>query len=296
MIRMWMILLLLAINAPRLAAGEKLPWFEVKDRPNVALLPAGKGEAGPIVKVTGGPEKTTTLVVQLDPAKAPSHRYVLKGRVKYEGVKDVGYLEMLSTFGKNGTFFSRTLEKGGPMGEITGTSDWYDLELPFFSKPGLLPEKIVVNVVLPGKGTVYLTPLTLSAIEPDEAPKGPPAQMPDEAPVKPPEGAWWSGPTAALIGSLGGSSAGLIGAFVGITVSFGFARRFVLTLCSLMIGLGAICLAIGLVALAVGQPYFVWYPPQLFGVALTFVFGVGWPTIRRRYDEVELRKIAALDA
>jgi hypothetical protein len=107
MVRMWMILSLLAINAPRLAAGEKLPWFEGKDRPNVALLPAAKGEAGPIVKVTGGPEKTTTLMVQLDPAKAPSYRYVLKGRVKFEAVQDVGYLEMLSTFAKNGRSLGR---------------------------------------------------------------------------------------------------------------------------------------------------------------------------------------------
>src|SRR5262245_863447 len=57
--------------------------------------------------------------------------------------------------------------------------------------------KIVVNVVLPGKGTVYLAPLTMSSYQ--------------SALASP----WWTDSQAGLIGGIIGSAIGLLGGLLG---------------------------------------------------------------------------------
>jgi len=54
-------------------------------------------------------------------------------------------------------------------------------------------------------------------------------------------------------------------------------------------------LVAGLVALGLGQPYAVYYPLLLFGGILTVVCGGLLPVIRRRYAEIELRRMTAMD-
>ena len=77
--------------------------------------------------------------------------------------KGLGHLEMWSHFPDASKYFTRTLADQGPMMKLQATSGWRSFVLPFdatgaSSPPGLL----VINVVLPGRGTVYLGPLELS--------------------------------------------------------------------------------------------------------------------------------------
>jgi hypothetical protein len=108
--------------------------------------------------------------------------------------------------------------------------------------------------------------------------------------------AWWSDRDAGWIGGIGGSTVGMLGALIGILCGCGIARRLVLTLMAVLIGLGVLSLLVGLIALALGQPYAVYYPLLLIGIILAAVCGGNYPTIRRRYEQNELRKMAALDA
>jgi hypothetical protein len=74
------------------------------------------------------------------------------------------------------------------MGKLDGTSDWCEIMLPFHSKPGMLPKKIWVNVVLPGAGTVMLEPFRMSPVFSEKtqaiAPDSPPGLLPDWTPPK----------------------------------------------------------------------------------------------------------------
>jgi hypothetical protein len=54
-------------------------------------------------------------------------------------------------------------------------------------------------------------------------------------------------------------------------------------------------LAVGLVALALGQPYAVWYPLLLMGVLDPVLAFSLLPSARRRFEEIELRRMRALD-
>jgi hypothetical protein len=277
-----LVLPLLALSAAQVSAQDPLPWQPVEGKPNVKLHPAGKLQPGPVLEVTGGDDRTTTTLLELKDPKLPSHRYMLTGRIKYDGVAGQGYIEMLNTFPNRGTFFTRTLAQGGPMGELTGSSDWRDLELPFMSEPGLLPEKIVVNVVLPGKGTVYLAPLKMGELAGQEE-----GQM---------AGAWWGERQAGLVGGVLGACIGIAGGVIGLGAGLGRGRRGVLLLCWTLIAVGVASLAAGLAALSLRQPYHVYYPLLLIGIITPLVIGFNLGNIRRRYDERELRKMTALDA
>ena len=91
--------------------------------------------------------------------------YVLRGKVRMEGVVGDGYLEMWNHFPepKPGAYFSRTVAESGSMGKIRGTAPWREFTLPFMidDKSVPAPNKLQINVYLPDKGTVWLSDLTL---------------------------------------------------------------------------------------------------------------------------------------
>ena len=63
-----------------------------------------------------------------------------------------------------------------------------------------------------------------------------------------------------------------------------------------MLVLGVAVLVGGVVALVKSQPYAVYYP-LLLGGALTAGITAGlFPQVRRRYQQLELRKMQAMDA
>jgi len=109
------------------------------------------------------------------------------------------------------------------------------------------------------------------------------------------ENAWWSSSDTGWIGGIGGSVVGIIGGLIGCLVGFGKARRFVLLLMIGLIAFGVICLVVGIVALILSQPYAVYYPLILFGVIDPAVLGGNYRSVRRRYEEAELRKMKAMD-
>ena len=76
----------------------------------------------------------------------------------------------------------------------------------------------------------------------------------------------------------------------------GKARNFVLATLKICVALGIVLLIAGLAAVASGQPYAVWYALLLPGFILTLVFSLNLPSIQRRYDELEIRRMTSLDA
>jgi hypothetical protein len=62
-----------------------------------------------------------------------------------------------------------------------------------------------------------------------------------------------------------------------------------------VIALGGLCLAAAGIALTVEQPAYVVRALGVSGLVLTVVFAAFYRTLKRAYQEVELRRIAALD-
>jgi hypothetical protein len=160
-----------------------------------------------------------------------------------------------------------------------GTKNWhkYDSGLrraPYDNQTG--SDELKLEIFLPSSGTVYLRPIQLLGGS----------------------GSWWPVNQGGVIGSAVGIFGGIIGCFgglVGCLAGFGKARKFVLTTTKLFIALGMLLTISGIVAIAYGQPFFVWYAFLLPGVVLTLIFSLNFPLIQRRYDDLEIRRMASLD-
>jgi hypothetical protein len=210
-------------------------------------------------------------------------RYALRGRVKYERVAAGGYLEMW-TYLPEGAFFSRSLDHSGPMRRLEGSSGWRAFVLPFFNREGgAPPDKLVLNLVLAGAGTVEIGALELVQFAADEDP------LADST-------AWWNGRHDGILGAIGGSALGILGAVVGWLGSAGRAKGFVLKTLKGIAWLGIGALLLGGVAFLGGQPYEVYYPLVLLG-AISAALGFSLPrSLSKRYEDLELRRMQALDA
>jgi hypothetical protein len=187
---------------------------------------------------------------------------------------------MWNHFADGGQYFSRTLADQGPMMKLQGTSGWRSFVLPFDATGAPPPTRLVVNVVLPGRGTVYLGPVELS--------EGMGAA------------AEFSGPEttslAGLAGGVAGAVIGALGALIGILTSLGRARRFVIASATSLIAIGMMAFAAGIVAFASAGSYSIAYPVLLLLGFVSTVVPLGLlPTIRRRYEEIELRAMRAHD-
>jgi hypothetical protein len=79
-----------------------------------------------------------------------------QAKVKTEGVEGQVYLEMWCYFPEKGQFFSRGLQF-----PLSGTTDWTTLETNFYLKKGENPDNVRLNVVINGKGTVWVDDIHL---------------------------------------------------------------------------------------------------------------------------------------
>ncbi len=230
-------------------------------QPDLAVAP---------IEVRGGASASTQTVVEIASPPVSGDSYALRGMVEYTGVAGDGYLEMWSLFPDGSHYFSRTLDVYGPMAKLSGTSPARPFVLPFFlSGSPARPSRLVVNVVLPGAGSVRLSELRFG-----------PAGDASGAP-----GAWWSRARGGAIGGAIGGALGVLGGMMGVLCSLGRGRRLVLGTLAAMTAAGSAGTIAGLTALALGQPYEVWYPLLLPG-ALAAVLGIALrPTAMRRFGE-----------
>jgi len=108
---------------------------------------------------------------------------------------------------------------------------------------------------------------------------------------------WWTDQQAALIGGIGGSiiggMGGVFGTVAGICAPRGKWKGLVFAMTYTCIAVGWTLLFAGLAALALHQPYGVWYPLLLGGGLLAVVMTALAPLVHLRYREAENRRLEA---
>lgn len=102
------------------------------------------------------PESTTVRLFEAGNIDIENARLVYQARVRCEGLEGLAYLEMLCHFPGKGDFFSRDLQS-----PLTGTVGWTTEETFFFLKKGENPDIIKLNLVITGKGTVWIDDIHL---------------------------------------------------------------------------------------------------------------------------------------
>jgi hypothetical protein len=100
--------------------------------------------------------------------------------------------------------------------------------------------------------------------------------------------AWIPGTALGALGAIFGTLGGILG-------PRGKAKRLVFGFIGFALAYSAAMLVAGLVALAVGQPYGVWYGLLLPGVLGLVVFGANTPVVVYAYRMAEKRRMEAQD-
>jgi len=210
--------------------------------------------------------------------------YAIRGEVRYDNVSS-GYLEMGNHFADGKYYYTRTLAVLGPMRGLQGSSDWRPFVLPFYLKDEpRRPIRLVVSVVASPGARVELSPLVLEEYDEGEDPLGMTPRW------------WWTARQAQLGGGIAGSVLGVLFAVLSWLAYRGRARRFVLTVMRVTVGIGILFLVLGVFAGLSSQPYGVAFPPSLTGILFTVIPLARLPAVRRQYEQQELRKMEALDA
>lgn len=99
---------------------------------------------------------TTVRLFETGDIGVDNAKLIYKASLRTEEVKGQVYIEMYCHFPGQGEFFSRALKS-----PLSGTNDWTSQETPFFLKKGQDPDNIKVNLVIRGKGTVWIDDIRL---------------------------------------------------------------------------------------------------------------------------------------
>jgi len=76
---------------------------------------------------------------------------IYQARLRTKDLDGQAYLEMWCGFAGKGEFFSRSLKS-----PLAGTNEWTTVETPFYLEQGQNPDLIKLNLVVDGKGTVWI--------------------------------------------------------------------------------------------------------------------------------------------
>jgi hypothetical protein len=241
------------------------------------------------VENTNATELRVTLL-KIENPPVSSMQYAVTGEIAYENVKGDGFLELWSVFAprkpgaREERYFTRTLGRSGEMGKISGTSATRPFSL-VFDRTGTLhpPIQFEINLILPGPGKVRIGPLKLV----EYASSG--RTLANSSP-------WWSENSGGWIGGIGGAGLGLLGGLLSFLGLKQKAHGFVIGTTQALIGVGVCSAVAGCVALATGQPYWVWSPLILIAAILLCVLPFRLRTYRHLYAEIEMRRMTAADA
>ncbi len=93
---------------------------------------------------------TTICLGEVKGLNVENAQIIYRARVKSEKLEGTAFLEMWCHVG-GGQYFSRGMNSA-----VSGTMDWRILQTPFFLKPGQRTKKVTLNIVINGKGTVWV--------------------------------------------------------------------------------------------------------------------------------------------
>ncbi len=101
-------------------------------------------------------EPTTIRLFETGDIDIENTRLIYQAKVRTENIEGQVYLEMWCHFPGKGEFFSK-----GLMNPLSGTNDWTSAETPFLLKKGENPDNVKLNLVVDGKGTVWIDDIRL---------------------------------------------------------------------------------------------------------------------------------------
>ncbi|MEA1867305.1 MAG: hypothetical protein U9N19_04285 [Thermodesulfobacteriota bacterium] len=99
---------------------------------------------------------TTVRLYETGDIDIENARLIYQAKLRTKDVEGQVYLEMWCHFREKGEFFSRALQS-----PLSGSNEWTSQETQFFLKKGENPDNVKLNLVINGKGTVWIDDIRL---------------------------------------------------------------------------------------------------------------------------------------
>ena len=106
--------------------------------------------------VVDAKESQTIRLFEIQNPDAEQCLVTYRATLKTDGLAGRVFLEMWCRLPGRGEFFSKGLNHA-----ITGTTDWASYEIPFYLKKGQRPDLIKLNLVIEGRGKVWIKDVEL---------------------------------------------------------------------------------------------------------------------------------------
>ena len=117
---------------------------------NVAVDSTVSSDGTASLKITV-PGPTTVRLFELGDLDVENAKIVYRAMLRSRKLSGRAYLEMWVRFKDGGEYFSRGLDR-----TITGTTNWMTMEIMFILEKGQNPDNVSLNLVIEGKGTVWI--------------------------------------------------------------------------------------------------------------------------------------------
>lgn len=122
---------------------------------NVAVDSAVSSDGTAALKITA-PGPTTVRLFELGDVDVENAKIVYRAMLRSRKLSGKAYLEMWVHFKDGGEYFSRGLDR-----TITGTTNWMTMEIMFILEKGQNPDNVKLNLVIEGKGTVWIDDIVI---------------------------------------------------------------------------------------------------------------------------------------
>jgi len=101
-------------------------------------------------------EKNTRVSLYQTEVDLEDAQLIYSAMLRTENIQGKAYLEMWCFFEGKGEFFSRALHA-----PLMADTDWTEQQTPFFLKEGENPDQVRLNLVIEGKGTIWIDDIRL---------------------------------------------------------------------------------------------------------------------------------------
>ncbi|MGE5256277.1 MAG: hypothetical protein ACM3KE_06370 [Hyphomicrobiales bacterium] len=140
------------------AAAQELKKLSMDDATSIGLQiendPAIKAEGKSSVRITTL-WPTTVCLGEISGLNIDNAKLIYKAKLKTD-LQGTAYLEMWVGVG-GGHYFSRGLNE-----QVQSKTEWKAVQTPFMLKKGQKPDKVTLNLVINGIGTVWVDDIVLS--------------------------------------------------------------------------------------------------------------------------------------
>jgi hypothetical protein len=122
---------------------------------NVAVDSTISNDGVASLRITA-PESTTVRLFELGDIDVENAKIVYRAMLRSKKLSGRAYLEMWVHFKDGSEYFSRGLDR-----TIRGTTNWMTMEIMFILAKGQNPDNVKLNLVIEGKGTVWIDDIVI---------------------------------------------------------------------------------------------------------------------------------------